>query len=77
MTLNDPLGIKGTQIYGISGNTLVGTYYDSNNVSHGFVATVPEPSSVALFGMGIGIVGLLLQLRKKRMATFPILGKFR
>jgi hypothetical protein len=46
---------------GISGNTIVGTYTDSNDISHGFVATIPEPSTLALLGvwaMGLAVYGL-------------------
>ncbi len=67
--LSDPLGVNGTQAYGISGNTIVGTYNDSNNVLHGFVLTessVPEPSSVVLFGLGLGVAGLVLRLRASK-----------
>jgi hypothetical protein len=42
-----------TQIYGISGNTIVGQYVDSSYTSHGFVYTIPEPTSFILIGAGL------------------------
>ena len=41
---------------GISGNTIVGTYTDSQDLGHGFVITLPEPSTFTL--LGVGAVGL-------------------
>ena len=36
-TLNDPLGVGGTDAYGISGNNIVGTYYYSGDMMSGFL----------------------------------------
>jgi uncharacterized membrane protein len=46
----DPLGPRETRAYGInSDGEIVGNYYDSNNVSHGFLAVpVPEPRLLCL-----------------------------
>lgn len=68
--LNVPpeLGVN-TIITGVYGTTVVGSYFDSNGDSHGFVATlsgVPEPSTYALFG--IGAIGMLMVLRRKKTA---------
>ena len=58
-TLDDPQAFYGsfiqTGITGIDGNQIVGNYFDDSisNVSHGFVATVPEPSSVVLAALGL------------------------
>ncbi len=37
ITLDDPMGVNGTYITGISGSTVVGQYQDANSVYHGFV----------------------------------------
>jgi hypothetical protein len=54
-TIDDPLANLsngGTDITGISDNTLVGFYYGSNGTEPGFFATaVPEPSTWALLGI--------------------------
>jgi len=47
-TLDDLPG----DVLGIDGNTIVGTYYDDDG-NHGFVTTVPEPTSLALAAMGL------------------------
>jgi uncharacterized membrane protein len=46
----DPLGPKETRAYGINSyGEIVGNYYDSNGVSHGFLAVpVPEPRFLPL-----------------------------
>jgi hypothetical protein len=52
-TLDDPLG-QDTYVEGISGNTIVGWYgvpgYGGED-THGFIATVPEPSALALLSV--------------------------
>ena len=51
-------GVEITQITGINNSgEITGFYSDANGVFHGFVATtVPEPSSVALLGVGLTTV---------------------
>jgi hypothetical protein len=48
---------------GIDGNTIVGEYADQNNVYHGFILTVPEPSAVSLLAVGLG--GLAMMRRRR------------
>ena len=62
-TIDDPLAAFGTYINGISGNEIVGYYVDAFDVSHGFVATIPEPSSTAL--LSIGAIGLAVMARRR------------
>ncbi len=50
-----------TTPYGISGNTVVGTYLDEFGQTHGFIAHIPEPAGVTL--MAIAGLGLLSQRR--------------
>jgi hypothetical protein len=60
-------GVEVTQITGINNaGEIMGFYSDVNGVFHGFVATtsVPEPSSVAL--LGIGLTALVVIQRKWR-----------
>jgi hypothetical protein len=46
--IDHPSGVKGTAANSISGGNIVGYYYDSSHYKHGFLASVPEPSSLAL-----------------------------
>ena len=46
-TIDDPLAVFGTFASGIDGNNIVGSY-NAESSSHGYLATVPEPSSVVL-----------------------------
>ncbi len=52
LTLNDPAGVNGTYITGISGNTIVGYYIDASDLDHGFVyngssfTTLDDPAGV-------------------------------
>jgi len=51
-TIDVPLSTE-TTILGIDGNNIVGSYY-SDGMLHGFEATLtPEPSTVALLGLGL------------------------
>jgi hypothetical protein len=72
-TLDDPPGTFLTDAgLAIDGNRIVGTYYDAAGY-HGFVATVPEPSSVVL--AAVGFLGLFVfVLRRKTTLGTPWLG---
>jgi hypothetical protein len=61
-TLQMPDSIH-TGARGIDGNTIVGEYADQNNVYHGFILTVPEPSAVSLLAVGLG--GLAMMRRRR------------
>jgi hypothetical protein len=52
-------GAKYTEVYDIDGSNIVGSYEDRYG-THGFIATIPEPVTILLFGIG----GLIL--RRKR-----------
>jgi PEP-CTERM motif len=64
-------GVEVTQITGINNaDEITGFYTDANGVAHGFVASlssVPEPTSVALLGMGM-MAALGYSLRRQRIA---------
>jgi hypothetical protein len=48
-------GASYTEIYGIDGDNIVGRYYvlsDTGLKGHGFIATIPEPITIALFALG-------------------------
>jgi hypothetical protein len=49
----------------IAGNTIIGNYGSGGGDSHGFMVTVPEPSAMALMGMGVGC--LVLRSTRKRV----------
>ncbi len=67
-TLDDPLG-QDTYIEGISGNTIVG-WYDGPGVggmdTHGFIATIPEPSGCAILGSAAFCILALWRVRTRR-----------
>ena len=58
-TLDFP-GASYTRIYGIEGDNIFGKYEDSSGDGHGFIATIPEPCTVLLLGLG----GVLLRNRR-------------
>ena len=64
-------GVEVTQITGINNSgEITGFYSDASGVSHGFVAiAVPEPSSMAL--LGIGVTSVVLWTRRRRRTTTP------
>ncbi len=52
--LDDPLASRrgGTIAIGISGNNILGYYTDATGMLHGFLTTVPEPSTFVLAALG-------------------------
>ena len=65
-TLDDPLGTDGTLPCGVSGSNIVGYYLDASG-AHGFEASVPEPSTLVL--LGVGAVALIGCRWRQRRAT--------
>ena len=61
-------GVEVTQITGINNSgEITGFYSDANGVFHGFVAiAVPEPSSIALLGIGVASVAVWTAQRAGR-----------
>lgn len=63
-TIDDPLGAGGTQIFGISGNNIVGTYVDSLGASHGFLyngstfTTINDPLANETANLGTSVHGI-------------------
>jgi hypothetical protein len=49
-----------TVINGIDGDNIVGQYVDTDGRKHGFIGTIPEPTTLALFALGVCL------LRKQR-----------
>jgi uncharacterized membrane protein len=61
-------GVEVTQITGINNNSeITGFYSDANGVFHGFVASVPEPSSYLL--LGLGVAGTFVVRRRARRSA--------
>jgi len=72
-TIDEPLSSSlnnGTSVTGIYGNTIIGYYYDGVgfNYPHGFIATVPEPSTFALMLIA-AVVSLALRWRPRRASA--------
>ena len=70
-TLDDPAGQQvsrfgfgptGSDVRGISGNTIVGIYTTTGR-ENGYIATVPEPTTLSLIALA---TGSLLARRRKR-----------
>jgi hypothetical protein len=55
---------------GVSGNNMVGEYNDINGQSHGFLYTVPEPSTLVLFA-GLSVMGVTVWGMRKFITTTP------
>lgn len=65
---------------GISGNDIVGSYYDSNNISYGYLATpvpgpgglvfVPEPAALTFLALGVGAFCLGRRRRPRGQTSF-------
>ena len=65
-TLDDPLATNGTYATGISGNTIIGNYYSTSQSVHGFILTLPEPSSWPLVLLGLGMLAVIkIQFSKR------------
>jgi hypothetical protein len=64
-------GVEVTQITGINNaGEITGFYTDTAGLAHGFVATtVPEPTSLALLGIGMTVALGLARARRFRTAT--------
>jgi hypothetical protein len=59
-------GATDTAVNGIDGDRIVGSYVDAAGLTHGFIATVPEPVGASAMLMSVGLVALR---RSRRAAT--------
>ncbi|MGA2501066.1 MAG: PEP-CTERM sorting domain-containing protein, partial [Tepidisphaeraceae bacterium] len=76
-TIDDPLAVygtfpnvvNGTMAWGIDGNNIVGYYTDATGNRHGFIASTPEPPTLALLCAGaIGLAGYAWRRRRQKIA---------
>lgn len=65
LTTLDYPGANQTQLYGIDGISIVGSYTDASGDTHGFLYTIPEPATLLLLGFGAVVV------RRKRKVLSP------
>jgi uncharacterized membrane protein len=67
-TIDDPLGIGGSVAAGINDlGQIVGYYFDSNGLSHGFLATAaPEPATWAMMLLGFAGLGFVAYRRRRK-----------
>ena len=61
-TLDAP-GATWTAASGIDGGNIVGVYWDSSNVHHGFLYVIPAPCAILQGSIGVVLVGLLRRRR--------------
>jgi hypothetical protein len=67
-TLDGPLGTwASSYATGIDGDTIIGGYFDASG-EHGFIATVPEPSTFVLAALGFGA---LVWIARRRSFSDP------
>ena len=60
-TLDVP-GVIDTYAHGIDGGNIVGSYKDGSGDYHGFLAVIPEPTTLSLLA-----VGVLMACRRRRV----------
>jgi len=54
-------GAQSTWVSGIAGEHIVGSYVDDDGKSHGFIYTIPEPTTISFLALGA-----ILARRKRR-----------
>ena len=65
-TFNEP-GAVTTYGYDVGGGRIVGAYVDANNVQHGFISPLPEPSTFTLLALSAPVLWLLCRQRLARL----------